>query len=127
MLGVVPSERERRTRAGDLLDAVGIGQRLHRLPAQLGYGERRRLALAVALGNHPRLLLADEVTAGLDDEAGDRLLGDLSSLLPRLGGGAIIVAHGRAPPRHLGPTLPLPHPPPVPGQATPRARQGNRP
>ncbi|HSR25390.1 MAG TPA: ATP-binding cassette domain-containing protein, partial [Candidatus Eisenbacteria bacterium] len=114
MLGVVPSERERRDRAGTLLEAVGLAQRLARTPAQLGYGERRRLALAVALANHPRLLLADEVTAGLDDEAGDQLLGDLSELLRGLGTSAIIVAHGRHLPDHVDRIVPLPYPRPVP-------------
>ena len=114
MLGVVPAERERRRRAAALLEAVGLGHRVQRTPARLGYGERRRLALAVALANHPRLLLADEVTAGLDDEAGDHLLGDLSVLLRRLGTSAIIVAHGRHLPDHVDRIVPLPYPRPVP-------------
>jgi ABC-type lipoprotein export system ATPase subunit len=126
MLGVVASERERRARAGDLLDAVGLGQRLQRLPVNLGYGERRRLALAVSLANHPRLLLADEVTAGLDDEAGDQLLGDLSALLLRIGASAIIVAHGRHLPDHVDRIVPLPYPRPVPAERTQRRSQATR-
>ncbi|HXM55468.1 MAG TPA: ATP-binding cassette domain-containing protein [Candidatus Dormibacteraeota bacterium] len=126
MLGVVPSERERRDRAGELLEAVGLGERTQRMPAQLGYGERRRLALAVALGNHPRLLLADEVTAGLDDEAGDRLLSDLSALLRRLGASAVIVAHGRHLPDHVDRIVPLPYPRPVPLERTQRRSQATR-
>src|SRR2546426_1093955 len=83
--------RARRDRAADLLEAVGLERRLTRLPRQLGYGERRRLALAVSLANRPRLLLADEITAGLDDDAADHLLADLNELLGELGTSAIVV------------------------------------
>jgi ABC-type lipoprotein export system ATPase subunit len=121
MIGVVRSERQRRDQAAQLLEAVGLGQRLGREPAELGYGERRRLALAVALANHPRLLLADEVTAGLDDEAADQLLADLNALLRELETSAIIVAHGRHLPRHVDRIVPLPYPRPV--AATPRSRR----
>jgi ABC-type lipoprotein export system ATPase subunit len=126
MLGVVASGRERRDRAGSLLEGVGLGGRLTRTPDQLGYGERRRLALAVAMANHPRLLLADEVTAGLDDEAGDQLLGDLSGLLRRLGTSAIIVAHGRHLPDHVDRIVPLPYPRPVPADRVTRRSQATR-
>jgi ABC-type lipoprotein export system ATPase subunit len=122
MFGVVGLERQRRDRAASLLEAVGLGQRFARPPAELAYGERRRLALAVALANHPRLLLADEVTAGLDDDAADHLLSDLNGLLRDLGAGAIIVAHGRHLPRHVDRIVPLPYPRPV----TPLARARRR-
>jgi ABC-type lipoprotein export system ATPase subunit len=123
MFGVVRPERHRRERAAELLEAVGMEQRLTRLPDQLGYGERRRLALAVSLANHPRLLLADEVTAGLDDDAADHLLGDLMELLKHLGTSAIIVAHGRHLPRHVDRIVPLPYPRPV----APSSRSRRRP
>jgi ABC-type lipoprotein export system ATPase subunit len=123
MFGVVRAERSQRERAVQLLEAVGLGQQLTRLPEHLGYGERRRLALAVSLANHPRLLLADEVTAGLDDDAADQLLGDLMDLLRRLGTSAIIVAHGRHLPRHVDRIVPLPYPRPV----TPFDRARRRP
>jgi ABC-type lipoprotein export system ATPase subunit len=110
MLGVLESQRERRERAAALLDAVGLGRRLTRLPPELSYGDNRRLALAVALANHPRLLLADEVTAGLDDEAADQLLADLKGLLRRVDASAIIVAHGRHLPHHVDRIIPLPYP-----------------
>ena len=113
MFGVVRPERARRERALELLEAVGLDERLTRRPEQLGYGERRRLALAVSLANHPKLLLADEVTAGLDDEAADHLLADLNTLLDRLGTSAIVVAHGRHLPRHVDRIVPLPYPRPV--------------
>ena len=110
MLSVVKSGRRRRHRARALLQGVGLGQRLTRVPAELSYGEKRRLALAIALANRPMLLLADEVTAGFDDEAADGLLADLNVLLRELGTSAIIVAHGRHLPRHVDRILPLPYP-----------------
>jgi len=110
MVGVVTSWSERRDRARALLEGVGLGRRLTKVPAELGYGERRRLALATALGNYPRLLLADEVTAGLDDEDADGLLTDLNALLREHGTSAIIVAHGRHLPRRVDRIVPLPYP-----------------
>ena len=104
----------RRSRAAALLEVVGLERRADRLPADLGYGDRRRLALAVALANHPRLLLADEVTAGLDEEQADGLLGNLSGFLRELGASAVIVAHGRHLPRHVDRLVALPYPRPVP-------------
>jgi ABC-type lipoprotein export system ATPase subunit len=123
MLGVVPTAQARRERAAALLQAVGLGGRLGRAPAQLAYGEKRRLALAVAMANYPRLLLADEVTAGLDDDAADQLLGDLNALLTELGTSAIIVAHGRHLPRHVDRIVPIPYA--RPPAATARARRRN--
>ena len=110
MVGVVTSRSERRDRARALLEGVGLGRRLTQVPAELGYGGRRRLALAIALANRPNLLLADEVTAGLDDEAADGLLADLNMMLREHGTSAIIVAHGRHLPRHVDRIVPLPYP-----------------
>jgi ABC-type lipoprotein export system ATPase subunit len=122
MVGVLASGRARRDRAGELLEAVGLGERVTRVPDQLAYGERRRLALAVALANHPRLLLADEVTAGLDDDAADQLLSDLNDLLHDLGTSAIIVAHGRHLPRRVDRIVPLPYARPTAASASTRRR-----
>jgi ABC-type lipoprotein export system ATPase subunit len=76
-----------------LLDAMRIGHRLHDRPRELSAPEVQRLAVAVALANEPRLLLADELTARLDWEAARELLGDLAALLSRLGAGAVLVTH----------------------------------
>jgi ABC-type lipoprotein export system ATPase subunit len=122
MLGALRSRRRRRDRAAGLVEAVGLGRHRTRLPAELSYGDVRRLGLAVALANHPRLLLADEVTAGLDDDAGDQLLADLNGLLRELDARAIIVAHGRHLPRQVDRIVPLPYPRPV----TPPVWRGRR-
>jgi len=55
-----------RTRATELLKSVGLGHRLHHRPAQMSVGEQQRVAVARALANQPRLLLADEPTASVD-------------------------------------------------------------
>ena len=77
-------------RAVAVLEALGLGARFDRRPAKLLHGEAQRLALAVALANEPRLLLADEPTADMDRTASRELLADLIALLRSTGTAAII-------------------------------------
>jgi ABC-type lipoprotein export system ATPase subunit len=91
---------ERATRAGDLLRALGLEQRRRRRPAQLTGAELQRLALAVALANEPRLLLADEPTAELDGAAAQSLLTDLAAVVHHAGAAAIMVTHDHQVERH---------------------------
>lgn len=73
---------EKRRRALDVLERVGLGDKVSRLPSQLSGGEQGRLAIARALVNDPPLVLADEPTGTLDTRTGDeimRVLLDLNS------------------------------------------------
>ena len=83
---------ERRRRASELLDYVGLAHRRDHRPAQLSGGEAQRVAIARALANSPRLLLADEPTGELDRATGDQI----AALLDRVhadGTALVIVTH----------------------------------
>lgn len=89
----VPSA-ERRRRAKEALEAVGLGDRLHHLPTQLSGGQQQRVAIARALAAGPRLLLADEPTGALDSASGEEVLA-LFQELHRAGQTVVIVTHDR--------------------------------
>ena len=77
-LGVKRSERAKRARA--LLEAVDLADRLHHRPTELSGGQRQRVAVARALVNDPKVVLADEPTGDLDQQAGQRIMGLISQL-----------------------------------------------
>lgn len=94
-LPAVIAGRKRRaaeTRARDLLDLLGIGDKASTLPGALSGGQRQRLAIARALANEPTLLLADEPTGALDSEGGQEVI-ELLRRLHSNGQTIILVTH----------------------------------
>jgi len=86
------SRKERRRRALELLEQVGIAEKADALPAQLSGGQRQRVAIARALANGPALLLADEPTGALDSRTGEEVLGLFKELHVR-GNSVVLVTH----------------------------------
>ena len=80
-------------RAERLVERLGIAGRGAELPAELSLGERQRLCVARALVNEPRLLLADEPTAGLDSVAADEVMRLLSELVDEAGLTVLLATH----------------------------------
>ena len=74
LLGMSFSGRSDRTRAKELLDRVGLGQRLNHRPPMLSVGEQQRVAVARSLANSPKLMLADEPTASVDQANQSKIL-----------------------------------------------------
>jgi putative ABC transport system ATP-binding protein len=88
--------QERREQARELLAEVGLLHRARHLPYELSAGERQRAAIARALANDPRLLLADEPTGALDSASGERVLDLLATMRDRHGMTLVIVSHDDA-------------------------------
>ncbi|MDU4125505.1 putative ABC transporter ATP-binding protein YbbA [Pantoea sp.] len=87
------SDRQSREQARELLTLLGLGERLHHLPAQLSGGEQQRVALARAFSGRPGLLFADEPTGNLDRKTGDRIADLLFSLNRDFATTLILVTH----------------------------------
>ena len=82
-----------RKRAGELLDKLGLAERVSHRPGELSAGERQRLAVARALLNRPKLILADEPTGNLDPENAAEVVRRLAEF-HKTGGTVVLVTHG---------------------------------
>ena len=85
-----------RSRAGELLELVGLAERLDHRPAELSGGEQQRVAIARALANRPAVLLADEPTGNLDGETGRQVIDLLFDLCKTDGSTLMLITHDPA-------------------------------
>ncbi len=84
---------EAAVRATSLLSTLGLGKRLDHRPSKLSGGEQQRVAVARALANKPRLVLADEPTGNLDEQTADIVIGEFMALVREQGTAAVVATH----------------------------------
>ena len=82
--------------ATEVLQSVGIGERIDNFPAQLSGGEQQRVAIARAVAKKPKLLLCDEPTGALDYHTGKQVLKILQDMVRKEGATVVIVTHNQA-------------------------------
>lgn len=91
LAGVKKSEAK--ARAAELLQTVGLGDKLNSYPAQLSGGQQQRVAIARALATHPKILLCDEATSALDPQTTQSILSLIRDIHDKLGITVIIITH----------------------------------
>ena len=87
------SDTEAQARGAELLGALGLAARLDHKPAKLSGGEQQRVAVARALANRPRLILADEPTGNLDEGTADIVFAQFVELVRAEGSAALVATH----------------------------------
>ena len=87
------AEKEGKKRAIELLEMVGLGDRLHHRPDELSGGQRQRVSIARALANTPSIVLADEPTGDVDTKTGDEILDIMHHLNKNMGVTMIVITH----------------------------------
>ena len=92
---IFTDERKRKDRAMELLELVGMSHKKHNKLNQLSGGEQQRIAIAIALANNPKILLADEPTGSVDAKTGNYILDVFRELNKNLGLTIVIVTHDR--------------------------------
>jgi ABC-type lipoprotein export system ATPase subunit len=93
MMGQSIGRGKRRRRAKELLELVGLADRMNHLPNQLSGGQRQRVAVARSLANEPAIVLADEPTGNLDTHSGEEVIALMHRLNHELGTTFIAVTH----------------------------------
>ena len=91
-----------KARAAALMQRVGLGERGHHLPTHLSGGERQRVAVARALMNRPKLILADEPTGNLDERTGDEVISLLLEVCAEEKTALVLVTHNPAHAKRTG-------------------------
>lgn len=92
---MITGKKERRDRAHDLLDRVGLSNRYDSKLTELSGGEQQRVAIAIALANHPDIVLADEPTGSVDSRTTYMLMDLFNQLNEQLGTTIVIVTHDK--------------------------------
>ena len=82
-------------RITEVLDAVGMGRKAHKMPFQLSGGEQQRIAIARSLLNDPQVIIADEPTGNLDNETADGIMQLLTRINSEKGTAIVMVTHNR--------------------------------